>query len=151
MEKYEPDELLQRLGDLKCRIESQDTGDFVVHLPDDSTSFLFERIGGWIHLCSTLIPANILEKSIYAIKLERFLLEIQHRCLGCHFSFDDDGYLAIGADVYPNQQNPEDIFFIMRQTDYVGNVILPLCEKILRTGILPSDMEIDEAFDEEER
>jgi hypothetical protein len=141
----EQDGLLQGLIALGCRIER--IGDStIVFLPDQRTSFLFERIDSWIHLGSTFLRTEDLVESKHIQKLQRFLLELQHRCLGCRFSFDDDGLLAIGADVYPSHQHPEDLLLVMEQIDFVGNVVLPLCQHVLCRGKLPTATEIDEVF-----
>jgi hypothetical protein len=142
----QPDALLEGLAALQCKVEADDRSTLVV-LPDESRSFLFERIGGWVHLGSTLITAEDLAESKHALLLPLFLLSLQHRCLGCRFSLDSDGFLAIGADVYPSNQQPDSLLRIMRQVDFVGDVVLPLCERVLHSGEMPLESEIDQAFD----
>jgi hypothetical protein len=57
MSNYNTDGLLQELSTKGCKVDI-DEDSVLVYLPDGSTSFLFERIGSWVHLGSTIIPAE---------------------------------------------------------------------------------------------
>ena len=139
------DDLLDGLEALGCSIKSAD-GFTLVSLPDDYDEFVFEQLGEWLYLGTTLLTPEDFEASEYASALDRFLLELQHRSLGCHFSYDGSGFLTIGTELYLNQQSPEEVLQTMEQIAFVIDTCLPLCDQVLETGQLPDDKEIDSAF-----
>jgi hypothetical protein len=137
--------LLEGLKSLGCGIKSVD-GFTLVTLPDEYDEFVFEQLGEWLYLGTTLLTPEDLEASGYTAALDRFLLELQHRSLGCHFSYDGSGFLTIGTELYLNQQNSEEVLQTMEQIAFVIDTCLPLCDRVLETGELPADKEIDSAF-----
>lgn len=137
--------LLDGLESLGCSIKSTD-GFTLVSLPDEYDEFVFEQLGEWLYLGTTLLTPEDFETSEYTAALDRFLLELQHRSLGCHFSYDGSGFLTIGTELYLNQQNPEEVLQTMEQIAFVIDICLPLCDQVLETGQLPADKEIDSAF-----
>lgn len=124
----------------------QDDDYILIYDHQRESSFKFESHGGWIHLTSTMLSLEELPEPPSINTLESFILKIQHRCLGCKFSYDDDGVLAIDADVYPGQQNPDDLAQIIDQMSYVAGVILPFLERIVESNEIPSDRDVDIAF-----
>jgi len=139
------DNLLEGLISLGCRVEGVD-GTTLVSLPDDSASFVFERLGGWLYLGTTFMAPEEFTDFEYVSTLDHFLLELHHRNLGCRFSYADVGFLSIGAELYPNQQKPDDVLQIMEQISFIFEVCRPMCEQIIETGQIPSGDEIDDAF-----
>jgi hypothetical protein len=137
--------LLDGLKSLGCSIKTAD-GFTLVTLPDEYDEFVFEQLGEWLYLGTTLLTPEDLEASGYTAALDRFLLELQHRSLGCHFSYDGSGFLTIGTELYLNQQNSEEVLQTMEQIAFVIDTCLPLCDRVLETGELPADKEIDSAF-----
>ena len=137
--------LLEGLVSLGCGVE-QAEGSILVSLPDDYDEFVFEWMGGWLYLGTTFMTAEEISESAHESRLDRFLLELQDRNLGCQFSYDRAGYLSIGTVLYPNQQNPEDVLQAMEQISFVIDVCLPLCDQVLASGELPADTEINRAF-----
>ncbi|MDH3534287.1 MAG: hypothetical protein OER87_00885 [Gammaproteobacteria bacterium] len=139
------DDLLKGLVTLGCKVDRVD-GAVLVSLPDDYGDFIFERLGNWLYVGATFLAPDEMEDSDHLGALDRFLLELQHRNLGCRFSYDDAGYLSIGAELNPKQQLPEEVFEIMDQISFICDVCFPMCEQILNDGEIPSNAEVDTAF-----
>ena len=139
------DALLDGLISLGCGVKTDD-GFTLVTLPDDYDEFVFERLGEWLYLGTTLMTPDDFAASEYVAALDRFLLELQHRSLGCHFSYDGSGFLTIGTELYLNQQTAEEVLQTMEQIAFVIDACLPLCDRVLESGELPADREIDNAF-----
>ncbi len=139
------DALLDGLISLGCGVKTDD-GFTLVTLPDDYDEFVFERLGEWLYLGTTLMTPEDFGDSDYTALLDRFLLELQHRSLGCHFSYDGSGFLTIGTELYLNQQNPDEVLQTMEQICFVIDACLPLCDRVLESGELPTDREVDSAF-----
>ncbi|MGD2172773.1 MAG: hypothetical protein PVI79_04785 [Gammaproteobacteria bacterium] len=138
-------DLLNGLEELGCSIKTAD-GFTLVSLPDDYDEFVFEQLGEWLYLGTTLLTPDDFAASAHTATLDRFLLELQHRSLGCHFSYDGSGFLTIGTELYMNQQTAEEVLQTMEQIAFVIDACLPLCDRVLDTGELPADKEIDSAF-----
>jgi len=138
-------ELLDGLETLGCSVKTAD-GFILVSLPDDYDEFVFEQLGEWLYLGTTLLTPDDFAASENLAALDRFLLELQHRSLGCHFSYDGSGFLTIGTELYLNQQTAEEVLQSMEQIAFVIDACLPLCDRVLATGELPADREIDGAF-----
>ena len=139
------DDLLDGLKALGCGIKTSD-GFTLVSLPDDYDEFVFEQLGEWLYLGTTLLTPDDFAASEHVAVLDRFLLELQHRSLGCHFSYDGSGFLTIGTELYLHQQTAEEVLQTMEQIAFVIDACLPLCDQVLETGELPADKEIDNAF-----
>ena len=144
MEKKD-EALLNGLDALGCKVREVE-GYTYVSLPDDYDEFVFERMGEWLYLGTTFMTPEELEDQEYIAALDRFLLELQHRNLGCHFSYDGSGYLTLGAELYPEQQHAQEVLHVMEQISFVIDASLSLCDEVLETGKLPSDREVDRAF-----
>ncbi len=139
------DALLDGLISLGCGVKTAD-GFTLVTLPDDYDEFVFERLGEWLYLGTTLMTPEDFGDSDYTAVLDRFLLELQHRSLGCHFSYDGSGFLTVGTELYLNQQSPDEVLQTMEQICFVIDACLPLCDRVLESGELPTDKEVDSAF-----
>ena len=143
--KTETDTLLDALVAQGCRLRNID-GFVLLSLPDDDSEFVYERMGGWLYLGTTFMTPEEFEDSQYEGELNRFLLELQHRNLGCRFSYDSAGFLTIGGELDPDRQLPEDVLQMLEQILFIIESCIHLCDEVLDTGQLPSDREIDEAF-----
>ena len=141
----ELDKLLDGLKSLGCRVERADGGNYVTR-PDEYAEFVFEQMGTWLYLGTTFMAPEDLDHSDHTAALDRLLLELQDRNLGCHFSYDRAGYLSIGTILYPRQLVPADVLEVMEQVAFVAEVCIPICDQVLESGDLPSDREIDQAF-----
>ncbi len=141
----ENDDLLSGLIALGCGVENAEGGT-LVSLPDDYDEFIFERMGEWLYIGTTLMSPEEFEDSDNVAALDRFLLTLQHRNLGCHFSYDGAGYLTIGTELYPEQQHAGEVLQTMEHIAFVIDVCLPYCDQVLATGELPLDTEVDQAF-----
>ena len=139
------DALLDGLISLGCGVKNAD-GLTLVTLPDDYDEFVFERLGEWLYLGTTLMAPEDFGDSNYTAALDRFLLELQYRSLGCHFSYDAAGFLTIGTELPVNQQNPDEVLQTMEQICFVIDACLPLCDRVLDSGESPTDKEVDSAF-----
>ena len=139
------DSLLESLASLGCGVKYAD-GFTLVTLPEEYDEFVFERLGEWLYLGTTLLTPEDFGGSDHTATLDRFLLELQHRSLGCHFSYDAASYLTIGTELALNQQQPEEVLQTMEQISFVIDACLPLCDQVLDSGELPADAEVDEAF-----
>ena len=139
------DELLKQLVSRGCTTKSID-GITLISLPDDEAEFVFELMGGWLYLGTTFMGPEEFEPSEYEGQLNRFLLELQHRNLGCRFSYDSAGFLTIGGELDPDRQLPQDVLQMLEQILFVIESCIHLCDQVLDTGHLPSDREVDEAF-----
>ena len=136
---------LEGLKKLGCGIERVDRT-LLVTLPDKFAEFVFEHLGGWLYLGTTFLTPDELNEAPYPDRLEHFLLILQHRNLGCRFSYDAGGFLSIGTELSPDQQTPEEILENMEQIAFVIEICLPLCDHVLATGEIPADKEVDQAF-----
>jgi hypothetical protein len=139
------DELLTGLVELGCGVEPAEAG-ALVSLPGDVDEFIFERMGEWLYIGTTLMAVEEFEDSHYGASLDRFLLTLQHRNLGCHFSYDAAGYLTIGTVLYPEQQQVDAVMQAMEHICFVIDVCLPFCDLALETGEIAGDDEVDRAF-----
>ncbi len=137
--------LLDGLAKLDCRVDRADGGIYVT-LPDEYAEFVFEQMGGWIYLGTTFMAPEDLDHSDHNPALDRLLLELQDRNLGCHFSYDRAGYLSIGTVIYPLQVSAREVLETMEQIAFVTEVCIPICVQVLSSGEIPSDREIDQAF-----
>jgi hypothetical protein len=141
----ENDELVKQLISRGCTTK-QVEGITLLTLPDDEAEFIFERMGGWIYLGTTFMEPDEFETSDYEGHLNRFLLELQHRNLGCRFSYDGSGFLTIGGELDPEHQQADDVLQMMGQILFIIESSIQLCDKVLESGQIPSDREVDEAF-----
>jgi hypothetical protein len=82
----------------------------------------------------------------YASLLGEFILTLHGRYLGCRLGYDEDGSLAIMADIYPDTASPKHVVAVIRQLDFVANTILPLIRNTLETGESPDSSVVDQAF-----
>ena len=102
----ENDVLLIGLIDQGCTTKAIE-GTTLISLPEDEAEFIFERMGNWLYLGTTFMAPEEFETSNHVSGLDRFLLELQHRNLGCRFSYDSAGYLTIGSrDCDAAEQTP---------------------------------------------
>jgi hypothetical protein len=141
----ENDELLSGLIALGCGVE-KDEGGVLVSLPGDYDEFIFERMGEWLYIGTTLMSPDEFDDSGQVASLDRFMLTLQHRNLGCHFSYDSAGNLTIGTELYPEQQQADEVLHTMEHISFVIDVCLPLCDQVLVTGAIPDHPEVDRAF-----
>ena len=139
------DSLLNGLASLGCEVRDAD-GYVFITLPDEQDEFVYERMGEWLYLGTTFMTPEELEGAEHVSALDRFLLELQHRNLGCHFSYDGSGYLTLGAELYPEQQHAQEVLHVMEQISFVIDASLSLCDEVLESGSLPPDLEVDKAF-----
>lgn len=138
-------DLLDGLKALGCRVEETEKSTFVA-LPDEYAEFVFEHMDSWIYLGTTFMAPDEVTGSEHGAALDRFLLELQDRSLGCHFSYDRAGYLTIGNELQSGELTAQDLLGAMEQIAYVIEVCLPVCDGILQTGDTPDDKEMDNAF-----
>lgn len=143
--KRDNDKLLDELVALGCGARQVD-GAALVSLPDDDGEFIYERMGNWLYLGTTFLAADELEASAHVSRLDRFLLELQHRNLGCRFSYDQAGYITIGCDLAPEQQQAEKVMESLEHILFVIESSILLCDQVLDSGEIPDDREVDKAF-----
>lgn len=149
MSEYE-NELLGGLESLGCRIDRTDGGIFIAL--DDYAEFVFEHMTGFentrgrIYLGSMLLTPEEIAGSEYAAALNRFLLELQDRSLGCHFSYNQEDFLTIGHEFDAERVAARDLFGVMEQISFIIEVCLPLFDRILDSGVVPDDQEMHQAF-----
>lgn len=139
------DDLLEQLAALGCRVETANGGS-LVSLPGDYDEFICERLGEWLYIGTTLMTPEELDDTQQVASLDRFMLTLQHRNLGCHFSYDGAGYLTVGTELDPERQQADEVLQTMEHIAFVIDVCLPFCDQVLATGDLPSDQEVDHAF-----
>ena len=139
------DELLEGLAALGCGIKQED-GAVFVSLPDEFAEFVLDRQGEWFHLGTTFLTPEEFADSEFTGRLDRFLLELQDRSLGCHFSYDRNGFLMVGTELHRQQAEAGDVLHAMEQIAYVLEACLPYCDQVLETGQIPMDAEMDQAF-----
>ena len=141
----ELDRLLQELDSAGCRIDRADGGIYLT-LPDGYGEFVLEQMGGWVYLGTTFMAPEEFSHSEHTAMLDRLLLELQDRNLGCHFSYDRAGFLSIGTIIYPPQFVAREVLEVMEQIAFVTEICIPICDQVLASGELPSYREIDQAF-----
>lgn len=141
----EKDELLDDLTALGCGIQ-REGGAVFVSLPDEFAEFVLDRQGDWFYLGTTFLAPEEFADSEFTGRLDRFLLELQDRSLGCHFSYDHNGFLMIGTELNRGEATADDVLRAMDQVAYVLEACLPYCDEVLRTGQIPMDDEMDRAF-----
>ena len=144
------DSLFDELRALGCGVETTD-GHTYVTLPDEYAEFVFDRSSGHIYLGTTFLTPEELDESEHRAALDRFLLELHDRSLGCHFSYDRSGHLTIGAELCAGQEAPQQVLQAMEQIAYVIESCIPMCDQVLDSGEIPEDSEVDEAFGLRER
>ena len=144
--KTKSDKLLQELVSLGCRTKVVD-GTTLISLPDDDDGeFIYEQMGAWLYLGTTFMTPTEFESSDYASQLDRFLLELQHRNLGCRFSYDSAGFLTIGGELGPDQQQAQGVLQLLEQILFVIESCIMMCDQVLDSGEIPNDRDVDEAF-----
>ena len=143
--KQVKDSLLDELVTKGCKINSLD-GATLISLPDEEGEFIYERMGSWLYLGTTFMAPDEFESSDYASRMDRFLLELQHRNLGCRFSYDQAGFLTIGGDLGPDQQQADRVLELLDHILFVIESSILLCDQVLETGEIPDDREVDESF-----
>lgn len=141
----ENEKLMQGLAQRGCRIEHAD-GLSYVSLPDDYAEFIYQPFDFTSYLGTSFLTPEELAASHYSDVLDRFLLELQDRNLGCYFSYDSAGFLNLGLRLNPSMLAPDCVIEAMEQIAYVIDVCLPLCDRVLESGELPGDSEVDAAF-----
>ena len=141
----EKDELLDGLIAQGCTTKEVE-GTTLISLPEDEAEFIFERMGHWLYLGTTFMAPEEFETSSHVSELDRFLLELQHRNLGCRFSYDSAGFLTIGGELSPEHQQVEKVLQMLEQILFVIESCILLCDQVLDSGEIPSDREVDEAF-----
>ncbi len=139
------DELLNTLISRGCTTKVVD-GITLISLPDDEAEFIFEPLGGWLYLGTTFLEPEEFEVSEHEGQLNRFLLELQHRNLGCRFSYDGAGFLTLGGELDPEHQQAEDVLQMLVQILFIIESCIHMCDQVLDTGQIPSDREVDKAF-----
>jgi len=139
------DELLTGLEALGCGVERAE-GSVFVSLPGEEGEFVYDRFGETLYLGATFMTPDELDDSEFVHRLDRFLLELQDRNLGCHFSYDKNGYLSLGAEMDASRQTADDLLQRMDQIAWVVESCIAMCDRILETGELPLDREVDEAL-----
>lgn len=143
--KQQNDELLSALLSQGCTTREID-GVTLISLPEDDGEFIFEHMGGWLYLGTTFMEPEEFDTSEYESQLNRFLLELQHRNLGCRFSYDGAGFLTIGGELDPQHQQADDVLQMLVQILFIIESCIRMCDQVLDTGQIPSDREVDEAF-----
>ena len=142
----EKDELLEGLQTLGCGVQ-REGGAVFVSLPDDFAEFVLDWQGDWLYLGTTFLTPEEFGDSEFTGRLDRFLLELQDRSLGCHFAYDRNGFLMLGSELHRNHlAEPRDVLASMEQIAYVLEACLPYCDEVLQTGQIPLDAEMDRAF-----
>ena len=139
------DELLDGLIAQGC-VTKEIEGTTLISLPEDEAEFIFERMGSWLYIGTTFMAPEEFEASAHVNGLDRFLLELQHRNLGCRFSYDSAGFLTIGGELSPEQQQPEKVLQMLEQILFIIESCILLCDQVLESGEIPSDQEVDKAF-----
>ena len=139
--------LLKELETEGCRVDQADGGIYLT-LPDGYAEFVCEQeeMDDRIYLGTTFLAPEDFAHSEHTASLDRLLLELQDRNLGCHFSYDRAGYLSIGTIIHPPQFVATEILMVMEQIAFIAEVCIPICDQVLANGELPSDREIDQAF-----
>ena len=143
--KTETDTLLDALVAQGCRLRNID-GFVLLSLPDDDSEFVYERMGGWLYLGTTFMTPEEFEDSEFSAQLDRFLLQLQHRNLGCRFSYDSAGFLTIGGELGQQQQSAQEVMQMLEQILFIIDSCIHLCDKVLDSGDIPGDREVDDAF-----
>jgi len=118
----------------------------LISLPEDDGEFIIEHMGGWLYLGTTFMEPEEFDTSEHESQLNRFLLELQHRNLGCRFSYDGAGFLTIGGELDPQHQQADDVQQMLVQILFIIESCIRMCDQVLDTGQIPSDREVDEAF-----
>ncbi len=139
------DKLLEELTAFGCSVKVI-KGTTLVTLPENEGEFIFEQMGEWLYLGTTFMAPEEFETSDHCGQLDRFLLELQHRNLGCRFSYDSAGFLTIGNELAPDQQQASDVLQQLEQILFVIESCILLCDNVLESGDIPGDREVDEAF-----
>jgi len=138
-------DLLQGLIGLGCHVENVDAVN-LISLPDGFGDFMMDWQGAMLYIGTTLMAPEEFVDSAHEARLYRFLLELQDRSLGCHFACDRSGFLCIGSELFPEQQDAQLVFQAMEQIAYVVEVCILMCDRILENGEIPADEEVDRAF-----
>ena len=141
----ETDKLLEELTAFGCSIKVINNTTLLT-LPENEGEFIFEQMGDWLYLGTTFMAPEEFEASSHCSQLDRFLLELQHRNLGCRFSYDSAGFLTIGNELAPDQHQATEVLQQLEQILFVIESCILMCDHVLESGDIPGDREVDEAF-----
>lgn len=145
MMNSETEELLDGLSKLGCGVQKNE-GAVFVSLPDEFAEFVFDHQGEWLFVGTTMLAPEEFADSQFTGRLDRFLLELQDRSLGCHFSYDRNGFLVIGTEIHKSLVSPKQVLQTMDQIAFIIEACISFCDQVLETGQIPSDADMDLAF-----
>ncbi len=121
-------------------------GNAIITNEGGTDEFNYWPLEDWVHIAQLLYMDEDLKKSKWSILIPKFILKLQHRCLGCRFAFDDNDNLAIVHDLHLEEKKTSKISMTLGQMIFVGNIAIELIEKIFSKGKIPSDDDIDMEF-----
>jgi hypothetical protein len=140
--------LIPSLEGPDCNIETIESG-IRISFYDEQVFDIFE-IGGWVQVGLALLAEDELDEVVYREDVDRFLLELNSRCLGCRFAFDPEGVLLIVEDIPLDQVDEHRINESLDSISFVAYVFYDLIIETGRSGIAPSDEEVDAVVTEKE-
>lgn len=138
--------ILQELRSRGFSIE-RDGDRVLVTLADSASVFVLLRADDWVQVASCIVGDDEIDASADTHALNEFLLHVHGRYLGCRFGYDEDGSLVMMSDVYPECLDAGHLANVMTQMDYVAGALLPVIRAACVSGELPSDSEVDRAFE----
>jgi hypothetical protein len=92
-----------------------------------------------------VLEANQIDPE-HAGALNRFLLQVHDRYLGCRFGYDDVGNLHVVHDIYPEDVSAKHIEDAMKRMDYATGALRSLMHQALESSTIPGDDLVDQAF-----
>ena len=155
MVNMESQEAIKRLVDLIPRLEGDDCVveeiDAGIRLSffDGQTFDVFE-VGGWVQVGTILLSDVEMEELPYREEMNEFLLVLNSRCLGCRFALDTEGALLIVDDIPLDVLNEDMINESIDAIAFVDYVFYTLILETAKSGVAPTEEEIDQVLTEKE-
>lgn len=102
----------------------------------------------WVQFASRVVEAD--EQGPRALPAEvcRMLLRFHQRFLGCRLCLEDDGAVSLRADVSAASCSADLVMEALGQIQWVGGVMCEALAEVVQSGVVLSDDDIDQLFDE---
>lgn len=131
-----------------CNVEQIDSGIRISYF--DGQIFDIYEVGGWIQVGAAILNEEELDDMPFKADVMDFVLTLNSRCLGCRFALEPDGALLIVEDIPMDKLNEISVREAIDAISYVDYVFYDLILETGRSGVPPSEDEIDVEVTEKE-
>lgn len=141
-------DLIPSLENENCNVEQIDSGIRISYF--DGQIFDIYELGGWIQVGSVILYEDELDDMPFRADVMEFVLTLNSRSLGCRFAFEPDGDLLIVEDIPLEKLDGNSIREAIDAISYVDYVFYDLILETGRSGVPPTEDEIDVEVTEKE-